>query len=222
MKVGIVSDTHGNLSGFLDALDFLRGTHKVEKLFFLGHNYKDVERVVEVKRALKAAKNEDEDSTGFVTDLYEMLAKREGLAGPRTARSELDEAQWLKKQVVRVPGDDEPEAMFGGDINTKEFEMVGGRIVCLVHNPKSLAKEDVASANLVVYGHTHLHQVDKVGGRYFCNPGHLQDKKDNGRDATFAVLDIGDDCKFSIFGLDNNLVQELALEMDVKRKFSAT
>ena len=222
MKVGIISDTHGNLDGFLDAVELLRETHNVEKLYFLGHHYGDLDRVVEVKKALRAAKEKDAEASEFVSDLYEVLAQREGIAAPRTPRTELEDSVWLRKHTVRVPAEDDPEGMFGSEIGRTEFEVVGGRIVCLVHNPKTLTKEDIASCNIVLYGHSHLYQVDLVGGRYFCNPGHLMETDDQGRRATFAVLEVGDTPRFTVYDLDGEPQLDQTLDLEVKRKFSAS
>ncbi len=221
MKVGVISDTHGNIGGFLDAFDLLRTEHEVAKLFFLGHDYKDMDRVIEIKRALRAAKRKDEDPTDFVSDLYDVLAKQEGLHSVKT-RDKLEDTEWLKKHTIRVPGDDEDEALFGDEINDKEFELVGGRIVCAVHNPKTLSKEDIASATIIIYGHSHLYQVDKAGSRFFCNPGHLMADVDQGRKPTYGVLDMGESPRFQVFDLDGNVVLDKPLELETKRKFSAS
>lgn len=222
MKVGVISDTHGNLSGFLDAVDALHDTHGVTKLFFLGHAYKDLDRVLEVKKALRAAKDQDDDPTDFVSDLYDVLAQQQGIARKRATPNEMDDVHWIKKHVVRVPAEDEPEALFSNHGKLKEFELVGGRIICAVHNPKKLSKEDIGSANLVLYGMTHLYQVDHVGGRYFLNPGHLMAEPDNHRPPTYGLLDLGDSPRFTVFDLDGNKLLDKPLELEVKRKFSAT
>lgn len=222
LKVGVISDTHGNLSGFIDAIEFLREREQVAKLFFLGHEYQDFDKVLEVKRALrtaKAKKPEGEDE-GLGRSLFDELARQQGIdEKPKMARTQLDETEWLEKQAVRLAGEDDPEALFG-KVPEMEFELVGGRIVCAAHNPKSLSKEDIASANLVVYGHTHLYQVDKVSGRYFLNPGHLMETEDQGRPPTFAVLDLGPEPRFTIYDLSFEVVEDRPLELETKRKFS--
>jgi len=221
MRVGVISDTHGNLGAFLDCIDFLRRRHEVAKVFFLGHDYEDFDRLLELKQALRETSKKGRnrgDNDDFVGDLYEVLAKQQGIPTKRTR--ELDDVSWLKKNVVRICGKDEPAAAFG-HTPTTEFEVVAGRIVLATHNPKSLTKEDIASANLVLYGHTHLFQADKVGGRYFLNPGHLSDKDGEERPPTCGLLNLGDDPVFAVLGIDGSEVKRFPLELEKKRKFSA-
>jgi len=48
---------------------------------------------------------------------------------------------------------------------------LGGRKICLVHNEKRLAHEDLEAADIVVCGHTHEPQVRMQEGRLIVNPG---------------------------------------------------
>lgn len=225
VKVGVISDTHGNLAGLIEAYDRLRSDHDVAKIFFLGHACSDLDRLIEVKEALgkaKARRQGDDDTMG--EGLLGGALLSEALAGRATPkapapRSKLDELEWLRRNVVRVAAADDPE-LASGSAAESDFEMVGGRFVCAVHDPRRLGKDDIASASIVLYGQTHLAQVDKVGGRYFLNPGHLMGVPDQGRPPSFGVLDLGDEPAFRIYDLDGGLLQNTPLDLEVKRKFS--
>ena len=225
----MISDTHGNLDGLVEVFDCLRSVHKVAKIFFLGHAWADIDRLIGLKEQLaqvRARRRGDDDTLGG--GLLGGALLSDALAGnvesaPKAPapRSKLDELDWLRRHVVRVAAADDPE-LAAGAASESDFEMVGGRFVCAVHDPRRLGKDDIASASIVLYGQTHLAQVDKVGGRYFLNPGHLMKEPDQGRPASFGVLDLGDEPSFRVYDLDGGLRQETLLDLEVKRKFSIT
>ncbi len=41
MKIGIISDTHGNLNYLMDVVNFLKENYNVKKIYHLGDNYGD-------------------------------------------------------------------------------------------------------------------------------------------------------------------------------------
>lgn len=231
MKVGLISDSHGNLGDLLEVFDWLRGEQAIAKLFFLGHHYQDIERLIEVKEALRKTRRrragDDDEATedGALLSgalLADALARQAGtVSRPAAPRDQLEDPEWLRRHCVRVPAADDPESLLG-DVQNAEFELVAGRFLCAVHNPKRLGKEDIASASMVLYGHTHLYQVDRVGGRYFINPGHLMEGEDQGRPPTFGLLDLGETPCFRVYDLEFNVLLEEPLDIEAKRKFSVS
>lgn len=218
MRIGVIADSHGNIGGLLDVLDYLR-TQGVEKIFFLGHDLKDLERVLELKRALKKAGDHLSEDTDFLMTVGEFLDRKEGISPPTPRKGITDEIAWLKENLVRVPGEGEPEYLLK-TLPDREFEIVAGRIILCIHNPKNLSKEDLASASLILYGYTHLYQVNEVGGRYFINPGHLMDHEDQGRPPTFALLEVGDKTEVQILNLRYQPVFTQAFALEKKRKLT--
>lgn len=226
----MISDTHGNLEGLLEAYDRLRTEHEVAKIFFLGHAWADVDRLIGIKEELEKARarrgRRDDDTVddgllGGVLLSDALTGQAESTPPAPAPRSKLDELEWLRRHLVRIAAEDDPE-LATGMASVSDFEMVGGRFVCAVHDPRRLGKDDIASASIVLYGQTHLAQVDKVGGRYFLNPGHLMREPDQGRPASFGVLDLGDEASFCVYGLDGGLLHATPLDLEVKRKFSIT
>lgn len=216
MKIGVMADTHGNMSGVLKAVEHMR-TEEVTKIFHLGHNYEDVQSYINMRRQILSGTKEYDD-TDFVSDFADFLIRKE--TGPKANR-DLDEIQWLKRNIIQVPA--AGEAQYEMDtINKVEFEMVAGKFVAVVHNPKDLGKEDIASANLLLYGHTHIFQVDVMQNRYFINPGHMQ-ADDGKRPPSYAILYFADEgVEAVVYGLDRIPLLEKKLETTKKRKFSIT
>lgn len=217
MKIGIISDTHENLGAFLDVVDHLR-SEGATKIYHLGHHYNDTQNLVNLKRQLTKGTKEYDD-TDFMTDLADFMAKQSGMVVPKT--NQVDEVGWLKRNLVCIPG--KGDSQYGLEaIPSKDFEMIDGKFVCLVHNIKDLSKEDIASANIVFYGDTHLFQVDMNANRYFINPGHMMRQQDKGRPATYAVLNSEQEAMYvEIRGLDHNTVMRKDIVIERKRKFSA-
>ena len=223
MRFGILSDSHGNLGGLIDAVDFLTENLGVKKIFHLGHAFADVDELVSLKRALSKKKT-DEDSTAFFSDLAEALTTTLDLSTRTVLKAtEGDKVSQLKRMIVRVPGDGDA-AYASGEHAHLDYEMLGDRIIGLVHNVKEMKKEDIATVHIVFYGGSHLYQVDRVGHRWFINPGHMMKQPEKGREPTFGYLDADNDAVpvFRIYGLDGQVKLEKELVLDKKNKFSVT
>ena len=77
--------------------------------------------------------------------------------------------------VVAVLGNNDGEKAglhkAGADLHAPPHRFrMGGRAVVLAHNPAQLADDAIAGADLVVYGHTHKHEV-RQGPPLVVNPG---------------------------------------------------
>lgn len=150
MRIGVVSDTHGNRRGMSLLADRLKAL-KVDLLLHLGDDYRDI-------RTLTA----------------------EGL------------------EVIGVPGVYCPEYRDSEIPNRLVLEL-GGMKFLLTHTatrhrndaPGDLDPEATASeVDAVLFGHTHIPQLEERQGTAWINPGHLLDRNDKGYPATFALLDI--------------------------------
>jgi len=188
MKVGIVSDTHGNLSGLLDLVDYLLNEVKADKIFHLGDNYSDIDELFSLKRSLIKGSTDYSDHD-FLSDVTSFMKAKDPDAklDPASLINE-DEITKLKRIIVRVP-EDGNSLLKAGEIAKTALEMIGDRIATLVHNVKTLKKEDIEGSDIVLYGGTHKHQVDNLGGRWFINPGHFMEEDNEGKHPTFGVLE---------------------------------
>lgn len=227
MRIGIISDTHGNLGGLMDVVQFLTEDVGVRRIFHLGHDYRDVEELLALKRDLlrnqKRKSGEDAgDNTDFFSDLAEAMTTTLDLATRTVLKADGDEVSQLRRLFVQVPGEGD-ETYGRGTWAHIDYEMLGDRIIAIVHNVKEMKKEDIATAHIVCYGGSHLYQVDRVGHRWFINPGHLMQGIEKGREPTFAVLDAEKDIpSLRIYNMDKQVVQEKDLVLDKKNKFSVS
>lgn len=214
-----MSDTCGNLSGVLTAIEHMRA-QGVAKIFHLGGYYSDIQKYIEMRKTI-LTRNNKYDDTDFLSDFSSFLAKQSGI--PQRPSKDLDEIAWLKKNVLQVPAESDLEYN-DENIKRSDFEMMAGKFIAISHSPKALSKEDIASANVILYGQTRKYQVDAMQGRFFVNPGHL-DKNDSvsGRPPTFGILDLEPDClTFTVYDLQKQVVFEKELENTRKRKFKTT
>ena len=224
MRIGILSDTHGNLGGLIDAVDFLTEQLDVKRIFHLGHDYRDIDELLSLKRALVKGKNDTgNETTEFFSDLAEALTTTLDLPTRAVLKAaEGDKVAQLRRMIVRVPGDGDA-AYRDGAYAHLEYEMLGDRIIGLIHNVKELKKEDIATVHIVFYGGSHIFQIDKVGHRWFINPGHLLKGAEKGREPTFGFLDTDAETPvMRIYGLDQKVRHEKELPLDKKNKFSVS
>lgn len=56
---------------------------------------------------------------------------------------------------------------------TRLLELLGGRVVVMIHDKADLDEDDIASANVLVYGKSGEPLVKQVGSRWFLSPGSL-------------------------------------------------
>jgi putative phosphoesterase len=97
-------------------------------------------------------------------------------AGDVVALTALEELMALGPPVRAVAGNvDEPALQ---DRLPRELELdVGGARVAMVHEPGARRRREARlrsrfpGADAIVYGHSHLPQVDRVGGVWILNPG---------------------------------------------------
>ena len=63
------------------------------------------------------------------------------------------------------------ESLPAGD--GRSIEMVSDRVAILIHDKGKLSEDDIASANLLVYGKSPEPLLKKIGARWFLSPGVL-------------------------------------------------
>ncbi len=89
----------------------------------------------------------------------------------------------------------------------RAIEMIADRIVIFVHDKRILDEEDIANANIIVYGKSSVAMLKRFGPRYFFTPGPLQA-------GDVAVLETDEDSKIiaSAYALDGELKWREALQ----------
>lgn len=179
MKIGIVSDIHGNLPGLLKAVQLMGA---VDELVCLGDSIYDYRFSNEVVGWLRE------------NDIPTILGNHEwGFLGPQGERARaaasVDQALvgWLAAQ---------PSSL--------ELTRAGKRLLLVHSTPwqpygeyvlpgtRDLQRFDEADADIVLYGHTHQQTAEWAGETLVINPGSAGDARDsrNGRQLSCAVLDL--------------------------------
>jgi predicted phosphodiesterase len=178
VRIGLVSDTFGNLDPLERALELFQRA-RVDRVFFLGGRVGDVDAVL-ARRA------------GGARAAPVPATDEEFLAAVRSALERHADA-WkdpLDGRIVRVASRECPE--YGtGRVPPKQVDLVEGRISCLVHDKDAdLTREDIANAALIFHGNAPAAGMVQIGPRCFVTPGHLRAPPPAGRPATFALAEV--------------------------------
>ena len=180
MKLGIVSDIHGNLPGLQQALAHIG---EVDLLLCLGDcifDYAFSNEVVALLREREALIIQGNHEETFFSPAGARARERAGL--------DRDLMAYLADQPARRTLD------CGGMrlllVHSTPWEPRGGYVY---PHSASLARFAEADADVVLYGHTHAQVVQRVGRVLVVNPGSAGDARDhrNGRKLSCAVLDTG-------------------------------
>jgi predicted phosphodiesterase len=177
LRIGLASDSFGNLDALERALEvFARAP--VERVFFLGGRYADVDAALARRRGASRKAPVPGDDLEFLAAVESALE--------REAERKADP---LEGRVVRVASRACPEIHRGAP--WKLMEMVAGQISCLVHDKANLSREDIGNATLLFHGNSSEAALVPIGPRFFVTPGHLREPAPAGHPATFAVLEVG-------------------------------
>lgn len=181
MRIGIVSDIHGNMAGLLKAVELMGA---VDELLCLGDTIYDYRFSNEVVGWLRAH------------EIPTILGNHEwGFLGPQGQRARA--ASWVDQDLV---------AWLESQPHRLELERHGHRILMVHSTPwepqgayvlpgtKDLQRFGEADADIVLYGHTHQQVAERVGDVLVVNPGSAGDARDsrNGRQLSCAVLDLAE------------------------------
>ncbi len=177
MRIGLASDTYGNLDPLERALALFERA-QVDRVFFLGG------RVADVDAVLARRSGGSREAPVPRTDA-EFLSAVEG-ALERQARARPDP---LEGRIVRVASRACPE-YDSGKVPRMQVDLVEGRITALIHDKKDLTRDDIANATLIFHGNSVAPGVVLIGSRCFMTPGHLRDPAPDGRPATFALVEV--------------------------------
>jgi len=184
MKVGLLSDVHGNLPALeavLDDLPTVDAIHCAGDV--VGYNPWPAECLELVRETCSLVVQGNHDRTVETPERY--AANRMAMAGLEHARSELDDEQltWLDSLPPRTAFADgayrlvhshpDPEQL-GRYVRPAEFDGMGPYL----NDHEGL-----------ILGHTHLQHRATVDGSLVVNPGSVGQPRDGDPDAAYAVLD---------------------------------
>ena len=92
------------------------------------------------------------------------------------------------KEIVKVPGIFHPKYIDNSLPATQSTHISGWNFL-LVHSIEDL-KNISKSIDFVLYGHTHQYSSEKRNKLYYLNPGHLKEKIEKNRKASYVVMNI--------------------------------
>jgi predicted phosphodiesterase len=176
VRIGLVSDTFGNLEALERALELFQRA-QADRIFFLGGRVADVDAVL-ARRA-----GGSREAPVPTTDAEFLAAVRGALERHDAARKDP-----LDGRIVRVASRACPEYE-SGKVPRRQVDLVEGRISVLVHDKADLTREDIANSALIFHGNTVAPAVVQIGPRCFVTPGHLRTPAPAGRPATFALVE---------------------------------
>ncbi len=93
-----------------------------------------------------------------------------------------------EKEIVKIPGIFHPKYL-DKTLPAIQSTNISGWNFLLVHNIGDL-KDIPNSTDFILYGHTHQYNFEKKGNFYFLNPGHLKEKIEKKRKASYVIMKI--------------------------------
>ena len=187
MKIGLVSDSYGNVEVLEAAIDALFAVG-ADRVFFLGGRYADVQAVLDRKRAgVKGGRPARPPPAGEET--LGFLRAVEGVLQGQVEDDPAEKVDRLARRIVRVASKACPEYQ-RDRAPRKVFEMVDGLICCLVHDKADFTRDDIANATVLFHGNSGHPAIVSIGPRFFVTPGHLRAIDPDGRPPTYALLEV--------------------------------
>ncbi|MEW5853382.1 MAG: hypothetical protein AB2A00_31690 [Myxococcota bacterium] len=172
MRVGLASDSSGDVAALGRAITLLRQTLQCQRVFFLGGNWADVDHLPPMTSTPAAKPPSAGDDV--LSAMTAFLAAEAESAAPSELQSEL---------LVRVP----ERAASDEEHERKQIEMLGNQICLLVHDKADLTKEDIANATLILHGKSKKPAVVRIGARAFITPGSVSGGDDVARVAVLTL-----------------------------------
>lgn len=214
MKIGLASDSFGNVDALSSAFEWLT-TAGAERIFFLGGRYADVEAVLDRRRAgARRAPADPGGEMGFLEAVKGALARAAAVGGADGGAVELE------RRVVRVASRACPEYQLER-APRKVFEMVDGLICCLVHDKSELTRDDIANASVLFHGNSGHAAMVAIGPRVFVTPGHLRALDPGGRPPSCALLQVGREAlELTVYSPRGKELRREKLEVGARSKMS--
>jgi predicted phosphodiesterase len=177
VRIGLASDSFGNLDALGVAFDVFAAMG-AERVFFLGGWYADVDAVLARRRFGKPGAPVPRSDGEFLSAVEGALSRAASIP-----------EHPLAGKVTRVASRACPEVLAGAQ--RKLVDLVDGRICCLVHDKADLTRDDIGNASLLFHGNSGRAALVQIGPRVFVTPGHLRTPDEEGRPASFGLLELG-------------------------------
>ena len=155
MRLGLLGPSQGNSATLGRAAEFVLNVARVDRAVYLGDDGAMDSTVTTWATRLVGA---DPTDNGTFTRAAALALEGDSAQIDRFLVSE--RARLRLRALESLPR---------GEGRT--IEMVGDRVAVLIHDKAHLDEEDIASANLLVYGKSDEPIVRKIGARWFISPG---------------------------------------------------
>ena len=105
--------------------------------------------------------------------------------------------RYYKGEIINVKGNCD----FSTSVPNDRVEEICGKKIFITHGHKYNVKKNLlglrckaleTGATIVLYGHTHMGQIDFVDGIWYINPGSASEPRDGAR--SFVIIEINQDC----------------------------
>ncbi|NQV17657.1 MAG: metallophosphoesterase family protein [Armatimonadetes bacterium] len=93
-----------------------------------------------------------------------------------------------EKEIVKIPGIFHSKYL-DKTLPAIQSANISGWNFLLIHNIEDL-KDIPNSTDFILYGHTHQYSFEKRNNLYFLNPGHLKEKIEKNRKASYVIMNI--------------------------------
>lgn len=162
MRIGLLGPSDGDVEVLREAVEFLLGDVGVDFAIYLGDDGEKVDRILQ--DWAREVYGEEPTETAFLDEACEVAEH-----GHPDAIDDLLGRERFVRRLRRVRKIPPPPA--------RAVEMISDRIILVVHDKRVLDEEDIANAQLIVYGKSEEADLRKFGPRYFLTPGPLVDER---------------------------------------------
>ncbi|MCB9594336.1 MAG: hypothetical protein H6719_16515 [Sandaracinaceae bacterium] len=158
MRIGLLGPADGDTEAAREAIEFLLGDVEVDQAIYLGDDRDALESLLE--RWAEEVFGERHDNEAFLRRAAEVAEEGDPLA----IEGLLHRDAWVRKlgRIRRLPA-----------APARAIEMIADRILIAVHDKSILDEEDIANAQVIVYGRSDEAEIRRFGSRYFLTPGPL-------------------------------------------------
>jgi hypothetical protein len=196
MRLGLLGPALGNSANLGRAAEFVLNVARVDRAVYLGDDGA-LESVVATWAERLVGPDPTDDGT----------FRRAAAVAVTGNSAQIDRFVISERARLRLRA---LESLPGGERRT--IEMVGDRVAVLIHDKALLDEEDIASANLLVYGKSDEPLVRKIGARWFISPGVI-----GSATGGVAVIEDRDEKVFAeIF--DDHGTRTMTERLDIARK----
>ncbi|MGC3999674.1 MAG: hypothetical protein QM767_20390 [Anaeromyxobacter sp.] len=198
MRLGLVSDSQGEVDALVRALDAFEAA-RVDRVFFLGGRWADLEAALERRQARLQAPSAPATAAPVPRTDLEFLAAVQGALARQVPPPDP-----LASRLVRVASRDCPEE--ASVAPRKVVDLLDGRICALVHDKADLSRDDIENASLLFHGKADAAALVRIGPRVFVTPGPLGPPP--GGVASWGLVELdAAEVALAVHGLDGALLR---------------